>query len=115
MATTKDVAHGSLWYFDATGQAEGLANASITGDEAPVFDTVRPYIRAIRVKTTGTAGAVLIRESSSGRKILDIPSMDPNTIYEETFENYFEGIYISTLPASAIVVVKHGQVSPLND
>lgn len=66
------------------------------------------YIRTIVFKTAGTGGAMKVTEGSGGRALADfVMSTNDREIFY--IESKVDSIYITTLPASAIVQVWAGE------
>ena len=66
------------------------------------------YIRRIIVET-GSGGAVLVEESSAGKDIINFASTSANDTINFEVGYSVPGLYITTLPASARVLVYHGR------
>ena len=75
--------------------------------QLPVFNCPL-YIRTIKFVTAGTGGAMTVTEGSGGRKLAHyvMSTNDREIFYIESKAN---AIYITTLPASAIVQVWTGE------
>lgn len=66
------------------------------------------YIRTIIFKTAGTGGAMKVTEGSGGRALADVV-MSTNDREIFYLESKVDAVYITTLPASAIVQVWAGE------
>lgn len=98
---------GPIWKFDAADQYEGWANR----DEAtaPIFDTVKPFIKVIQFESGATGGNYDVRESDGGRAVSGIITLGANSQYQMVVDRTLDGVYIESFGTDGQILMTAGE------